>query len=194
MFEVEKIWEAVRREGSNSGAITTFVRLGTGHYLGSVDEMMAELYPIVRTRWICFTGEDTTRVGMGALVRGLRELKLSVEIVCTGKYSEPSWFNSAELWCVDYTPNGNFDYNVLRPRDSLRLKVPEALSVNEVPEISESFSLCTAVRAISLAPRTGPDMGYKGDLGSKSPSVLDDAEIISSLRSLDRVRVGLRQD
>ena len=188
MFEVEKVWVAVRREGHNCGIVTTFVRMGPGNVFVSVNELMGWLYPLVQTKWVCFTGEDTTRVGMGVIIRGLKELKIDSEIVTNGYTKEPGWFNSAALWCVDYHPEGSFNYDIMRPRDSLRLKIPERVAPEVIPQIISTLGLCTALRVVSLSTRR------ENKLEATDLSVLDDPRLMVVLRQLDRVRVGLRQD
>lgn len=178
MFEVERIYEAVREEGTNQGVITTFVRLGPGSSYSSVDEFMAELYPSLRTTWICFCGEDTTRVGMGTLIQALKELRYSVELMYSGNLREPGWFNSVDLWMVDYLTQSFFSYNRLRPRDSVRFKVPDEVKMDFLLNASDALGMCAAVRLASLAPNMD----------------INDLSVLANFGRAERLRVGRRQE
>lgn len=178
MFEVKRIYEGIRTEGFNQGVLCTFVQLGTGSTYNSVDDFMAELYPLIRTNWVCFQGEDTIRVGMGTLIQGLKELRFNVEVIYSSYLKEPGWFNSVDLWMVDYQPKSFFSYSKLRPKDSIRYKVPEEVREDFLLGISDSIGMCAAIRLVSLESETEVDI----------PS------LISNFGRQDRLRIGKRQE
>jgi len=177
-IEVNKVYEDVRKEGPNQGVITTFIRLGTGRSYTTLEELVTDLYPNIKTSWICFCGEDTTRIGIGELVKALKSMHWSVEIIYDGKYRDPGWFNSVDLWTVDYVPDSKFAIARLRPKDCLRFKVPDIVRPERLIDSMNSVGVSSALRIVSL--REGLD--------------LNSPDIFSLLYRQERLRICRRQE
>lgn len=178
MIDVEKVFQDIRTEGTNQGVITTFVRLGEGRSYNSGEDLLTEMYPKIKTQWVCFSGFDVLRIGMGTLVQGLKELKFNVEIICAGSSRDPGWFNTVDLWEVDYNPVSTFAYSRLRAKDSLRFKVPDVLDPDLLLKISESIGICAAMRMVSVHPEMQ----------------LNDSRILDNFRKVERLRICRRQE
>jgi len=119
MIMVEKIWEGVRLEGLNYGLPMLFIKLGIGPSF-QPEDLVREVLTTTKCKWICLIGEETTRVGMGTLVKGLSSVNLSTEIEVSGSSKDPGWIHTVDRWIVDYVENGNFNYGALRSQDMIR--------------------------------------------------------------------------
>jgi hypothetical protein len=182
VYEIDKVFIDIRSEGMNQGLITTFIRFGTGSSYNTLDEMIGFLKDKLSTKWICICGEDTIRVGTGVLVQQLKAWDFSIEIIYTGNMKEPNWFNSVNLWMVDFRKHSYFEYSRLRPKDSIRFKVPDVLKLTDVIPLTEELVICPAVQVVSI-----PESNWLGEGGWKFTTY-------ENLGRADRLRVCRRQE
>lgn len=122
MISVEKLSEGVRHEGLNYGLPMLFVNLGLGKEL-LPEDLVREILILTKCRWVCFLGEDTTKVGMGTLVKGLSVVSLQIEIEVSGSVKDPGWLHTVDRWMVDYVEDGLFNYGALRSQDMIRFTI-----------------------------------------------------------------------
>jgi hypothetical protein len=115
---------------------------------------------------------------MGTLIQALKELRYNVELMYSGNLREPGWFNSVDLWMVDYLTQSFFSYNRLRPKDSVRFKVPDEVKMDFLLNASDALGMCAAVRLASLAPNMD----------------INDLSVLSNFGRAERLRVGRRQE
>lgn len=182
MYEIDKVYVDVRSEGMNQGLITTFIRFGTGSSYNTLDELINYLKDKLATKWITLCGDDTVRVGTGVLIQQLKAWGFSVEIIYTGRMKEPNWFNSVSLWMVDFTTPSYFEYSRLRPKDSIRFKVPDVFKMSDVIPLTENLIVCPAVQVVSI-----PDKNWIDNDGWKESAY-------ENLQKADRLRVCKRQE
>lgn len=122
MLTVAKIWEGIRDEGVNCGRPTCFIELGAGTpYVP--EELAREMVSKTRCRCICIKGENTTQVGMGALVKALIGIGHEVEVESDGTVVTPGWAHQVSRWLVDYAEDTSFSYGALRGQDAVRFRV-----------------------------------------------------------------------
>jgi hypothetical protein len=181
VYEIDKVFTDIRSEGMNQGLITTFIRFGTGRSYNTLNELIDYLKDKIPTKWITLCGEDTIRVGTGVLIQQLKSWGFNIEIIYTGGMKEPNWFNSANLWMVDFKKGSYFSYSRLRPKDSIRFKVPDQFRMDEVILLTEELVICPAVQVVSIpqdlwAHDTWKDSAY------------------GHLEKADRLRVCRRQE
>jgi hypothetical protein len=181
LYEIDKVYMDVRSEGMNQGLITTFIKFGTGNSYNTLDDFINFLKDKLTTKWITICGEDPTRVGTGVLIQQLKAWGFNLEIIYTGGTKEPNWFNSVNLWMVDFKRPSYFEYSRLRPKDSIRFKVPDLFEMSEVIPLTEELVICPAVQVVSI-PK---DIWYNN-------SWKDSA--YENLKKADRLRICRRQE
>jgi len=182
VYEIDKVFIDIRSEGMNQGLVTTFVRFGTGSSYNTLDDLINFLKDKLSTKWITICGEDTTRVGTGVLIQQLKAWGFNLEIIYTGGMKEPNWFNSVNLWMVDFKKPSYFEYSRLRPKDSIRFKVPDKFNFNQVIPMTEELVICPAVQVVSL-----PQEKWDGESGWKFTAY-------ENLKKADRLRICRRQE
>ena len=182
MYEIDKVYMDVRSEGMNQGLITTFIKFGTGSSYNTLDELIGFLKDKLTTKWITICGEDTIRVGTGVLVQQLKAWGFNIEIIYTGSMKEPNWFNSVSLWMVDFKKPSYFGYSRLRPKDSIRFKVQDQFSIEDVIPLTEELVICPAVQVVSIPERDWMNEGWW------------DENNYDCLKKADRLRICRRQE
>jgi hypothetical protein len=182
VYEIDKVFVDIRSEGMNQGLITTFIRFGTGNSYNTLDELIGYLKDKLTTKWITICGEDTIRVGTGVLVQQLKAWGFNIEIIYSGSMKEPNWFNSVSLWMVDFKKGSFFEYSRLRPKDSIRFKVPDRFKMTDVIPLTEELVICPAVQVVSI-----PESNWSDEGGWKFTAY-------ENLGRADRLRVCKRQE
>jgi len=69
--------------------------------------------------WVVIRNNPVNEKDMGVLVRGLKSVKVKVEVEDDGKGGTPGWFPEADRWVVDWIINNKFNYGALRPRQDM---------------------------------------------------------------------------
>ena len=156
MLAIEKMWESTRFEGLGTGLPMTFVKLGPGVPYEGSDTLVREVYFTTKCKWICFLGEDTLKVGMGSVAKGLHSVDLYTEVEVSGALKEPGWIHAIDHWIVDYVKGGYFNYFGLRNQDAVRFDVP-GMSPEEVKEAMEELSMFPIVKYIRITPEAAKD-------------------------------------
>lgn len=144
MLEVTRIYEGLRKEGLGIGVPMTFVEMGFGEDYPKVDSLVGQIVKNARTRWICITGEDTIRVGMGTLVTGLVKCDLRVEVTYSGLDRDPSWLLNTDRWIVEYLPRSSFNYKGLRSSDMVKF-IPKSED-SRSPDLKRASEFLEALR------------------------------------------------
>lgn len=152
MLEVVKIGEDIRKEGLNYGLPTTLLKLGPGPEY-SFEDLVKAILMNTSCKWVCITGEGTTRVGMGTLVKGLSSVGLYTEVEASGEVKDPGWLHSVDRWVVDYVQEGSFNYNALRSGDMIRFIVKGEGDLNSAREGFELLSSFPGARIIRLSDK-----------------------------------------
>ena len=150
MITVEKISEGLRKEGLNYGMPMVFLKLGSGTPYSSVDELVREVLMKTRCKWVCLYGENTTQVGMGALVKGLSSLGLYTEVEVNGSVRDPGWLHAVDRWVVDYAENSLFNYNALRSSDMVRFIVEDRGDLSLVKKGFEELKLFPGTKYVKV--------------------------------------------
>lgn len=156
MISVKKIYQGVRTEGVNYGLPMTFVQLGEGNAYDSVDDLLKDIVMFTKCNWVCVLGEDTTQVGMGALVKALYSMGLTIEIVHDGTTRTPGWLHSVERWMVDYAKDNPFNYFALRTQDMVRFTVQQLEDLDDLPKVFEDLKLCPGTKVIRVMQKPKP--------------------------------------
>lgn len=149
MIMVEKIWEGVRQEGLNYGLPTLFIKLGIGPSY-QPEDLVREVLTLTKYKWVCLLGEDTTRVGMGTLVKGLSSVNLSTEVEVSGGMKDPGWLHTVDRWVVDYVENGSFNYGALRSQDMIRFILVGDSDVRFAEEKLEELRMFPGTKVLRL--------------------------------------------
>jgi len=149
MIMVEKIWEGIRQEGLNYGLPMLFIELGLGPSF-QPEELVREVLTTTKCKWVCLIGEETTRVGMGTLVKGLSSVNLSTEIEVSGSSKDPGWLHTVDRWIVDYVENGNFNYGALRSQDMIRFLIDGKGDLRFVGEKLEELRMFPGTKMLSV--------------------------------------------
>ena len=153
MIEVRKIWEGIRQEGLNYGLPMLFIKLGTGPSF-QPEELVREVFTTTKCKWICLLGEDTTRVGMGTLVKGLSSLNLSSEVEVSGSVKDPGWIHTVDRWIVDFVEDGIFNYGALRSQDMIRFVLEEDGDLRFAEEKLEELRMFPGTKLLKLKTLT----------------------------------------
>jgi hypothetical protein len=154
MLSVRKIWEGIRKEGLNYGLPMLFVRMGTGPSF-QPEDLVREVYTTTKCKWVCFLGEETTKIGMGTLVKGLSSLNLSTEIEVGGDVRDPGWIHTVDRWVIDYVENGSFNYGALRSQDMIRFQIGGEGDLSFVSEKLEELRMFPGTKLLKVEDSTG---------------------------------------
>lgn len=151
MLSVGKMWEGVRQEGVNYGLPVMFIQLGPGAEYTSED-LVKEVLVHTRCRWCCITGQNTTQVGMGTLVKGLSSVGMSIEVEVDGSIKDPGWLHTIDRWVVDYAKEGLFNYGALRSQDMIRFVIKGEGDLNFAKEGFEDLKLFPGTKYLMVIP------------------------------------------
>lgn len=149
MIMVEKIWEGIRKEGLNYGLPTLFIRLGIGPTF-QPEDLVREVLTTTKCKWVCLLGEETTRVGMGTLIKGLSSVNLSTEVEVDGGAKDPGWIHTVDRWVVDYVEGGNFNCGALRSQDMIRFLIGGGGDLKFVGEKLEELRMFPGTKILSI--------------------------------------------
>lgn len=147
MIQVEKVWEGIRGIGLNYGLPVAFVKLGPGGDYAT-EELLGSIVSSIRSKWVTILGENTTRVGMGTLVKGLVEVGYKVELEVSSEYREPGWFSYVDRWLVDWLPTGAFNLGALRGQDMIRIGIQEDSELGTLSRVLEELKNNQATRVL----------------------------------------------
>lgn len=86
-------------------------------------DLVKEIMLHCQSKWVCITGEGTTQVGLGTLIKGLSTIGLNVEVECDGSIRDPGWAHSVDRWVIDYSTEPLFNYATLRAADMVRFRI-----------------------------------------------------------------------
>ena len=150
MISVRKIWEGIRLEGLNYGLPMLFIKLGTGPTF-QPEDLVREVLTTTKCKWICVLGEETTRVGMGTLIKGLSSVNLSTEVEVSGDVKDPGWIHTVDRWVVDYVDNGSFNYGALRSQDMIRFEIEGMGDLSFVGEKLEELRMFPGTKLLRLS-------------------------------------------
>ena len=156
MITVKKITENIKAEGMNTGLPTTFIELGDGSDYDKVEALVLLLLKTTKCPWVCIFGEETVRVGIGALVKGLQAIGRQVEIECLSQYRDPGWIHSVDRWTVDYLERGVFNYGALRGQDMVRFGLTTEEDLVNIEKGLEKLKLFLGTKYIKMSKGLSP--------------------------------------
>lgn len=149
MIEVAKTWEGVRQEGLNFGLPMFFLKLGIGSNF-EADELVKTIITSAHCRWVYIFGDETTKIGMGSLVKGLSAVGLSTEIEVGGNVRDPGWIHTVDRWVVNYVENASFNYGALRGQDMIRFQVNSESDIRFVAGKLEDLRMFPGTKVLKL--------------------------------------------
>lgn len=149
MLAVSKMWEGVRQEGLNYGLPMLFMRVGSGPTF-EPEELVKKVVTSASCKWVCILGDETTKIGMGTLVKGLSSVGLSTEVEVGGEIKDPGWIHTVDRWCVDFIENGSFNYAALRGQDMIRFQVRSESDIRFVSERLEEQRMFPGTKVLRL--------------------------------------------
>ena len=162
MISVSKIYQTIRQEGPNCGLPATFVHLGFGADYVRADELILDILKVTELPGHTYLfGEEPTKLGIGAVIKGLERLNVKTELQLTSSDTLPSWWKETSLLNVymNYqTGKTNINLEELRPQDAVKIVITAVEDVLTVQDGLEALVECRASKYLCTPLSAGKEL------------------------------------